>query len=574
MEERTISQQEFLNDLADYPKLSWMLKNYSYKQILEVASASINVSPGDFEQYPVSTFFINKEDGRYRSILHEMLKNIIHYDWLFSRLQDEASRQVFTYLAAYRVLPGQVFLKKAFELTDDKFQSIKLSTDKCEINYLLNHKKYIRDKSPALAFYVHHDICDIWEIAKLLHMIRPEYRFYIRHFSESSYQNTVIYALPPENRIQPLSVRKKRKRIVAMAVNDGWDNVQLVKECGTFPYLLYKNYGCDASMVGSYKEEYTNLKYIEGVKMEYLPDGKLQTKVNYLMKESGEIDCLLLRGCYPNYYAIADTYKKYNPQGKICLFLDANSEWMDRISWAEPNFALFMQQCDVICASGHTMQRHLNEKWPWTIEYIPNGFYNFSNQAWNIDFDKKKNRILTVGRLGTPQKATEVLLEAFARIAEKIPEWELRLVGGCTIKFESYLAQYWEKHPQLKGRIHLVGKIVDRESLYQEYLDAKIFALPSVIEGGTPNVIAEALSAGDAIAITKIDEYNDAIDRGRCGLASQINDIKGFSDILLSMCQDKKLVEKCNHAYEYAKSNFNMERLTAKLYTLIFNEEI
>ena len=30
-----------------------------------------------------------------------------------------------------------------------------------------------------------------------------------------------------------------------------WSNVELVKDCGLIPYLLYKNHGCDASMVGA-----------------------------------------------------------------------------------------------------------------------------------------------------------------------------------------------------------------------------------------------------------------------------------------------------------------------------------
>ena len=79
--------------------------------------------------------------------------------------------------------------------------------------------------------------------------------------------------------------------------------------------------------------------------------------------------------------------------------------------------------------------------------------------------------------------------------------------------------------------------------------------------------------AGNAIAITRIDEYQDATDNGYCGLASDIDDISGFSDILLRLCLDENLEKKCRHAYNYAQQNFDMEKAVAKLYYLIFGED-
>lgn len=246
---------------------------------------------------------------------------------------------------------------------------------------------------------------------------------------------------------------------------------------------------------------------------------------------------------------------------------------MDCIQWTDPVFCQFMEQCDVIGAAGHVMQKHLNEKWPWEINYIPNGFYNFSDKAWNIDFEKKENIILTVGRLGTPDKSTHILLEAFAKIERKIPYWKLHLICSVNQEFELYLLQFWRRFPNLRTRINFLGSITDRDILYTEYLRAKIFALPSIHEDGTPNEIAETLYAGNVIAITKIDEYQDAIGHGRCGFVSEINDVSGFSDILLKLCQDINLEKMCQYAYAYAQENFNMEKAVAKLYYLIFGEE-
>ena len=167
------------------------------------------------------------------------------------------------------------------------------------------------------------------------------------------------------------------------------------------------------------------------------------------------------------------------------------------------------------------------------------------------------------------QKGTHVLLEAFALIAKELPDWELHLAGSVAKEFESVIASYWKRFPELKGRVRFLGHISDRDTLYQEYQKAKIFALPSTFEGGA-NVIAEALYAGNAIAVTKIDEYGDATDYERCGLASDIGDISGFAENLRNLCRSEHLEEMCRHAYEYAKSNYDMEKIVDRLYAMIF----
>ena len=214
--------------------------------------------------------------------------------------------------------------------------------------------------------------------------------------------------------------KKENPRVVAMASYErGWSNVELIKDCGLIPYLLYKNHGCDVSMVGAVGQEYSYQNYIAGVSLEFLPDGKEETKLKYLQEYSEHIDGLILRGCYPSNFNVAKLYKQLNPQGKIYVGLDANSVWMDRIIWDKPEFREFMDNCDVIATSCSAMREHLQIKWPWKIEHIPNGYYDFHQRNIIPCFEEKENVILTVGRIGSEQKATHVLLEAFALIAAR-----------------------------------------------------------------------------------------------------------------------------------------------------------
>lgn len=689
-----MEQQEFLDALNDYTGISQMLKACSYEEILEAAAAVGQLKPDELEQHPMGGYSKGRTSGAYRFVLKDLLKNVEHYDWLYTRLEDESSRRTFNSLMAYRLYPSQEFLKIAHDkehpqyfdrsiiacdehevfvdcggYTGDTVESyirqfgiykriyvyepspenaavcrrnlskfkrilvsqsgvgeksssfviqgngasstfmeqytagektgsgsvrivsldedihekitfLKMDVEGFEIPALLGAKQHIREDFPKLAICTYHVISDMWEIPRLIDTIRPGYRFFLRHYEPNQNWETVIYAIPP-NCLPALFVKKagvtntmkpncKSKRIISPAHNEGWSNAQILKDCGVIPYLLHKNHGCNTCMAGGRRGEYPNLNYVLGLKMEFLPDGSLQSMMDYIEKEAADTDCLLLYGCYPFYEPLTDIYKRINSQGKIVLALDANSHWMDRIQWTDKRFQRFMGQCDVITAAGRTIQRHLNEKWPWAIEHIPNGFYNFSRKPIEFNFAAKENIILTVGRLGTLQKATHVLLEAFAQIAGKLPEWKLHLAGGVEKEFESILRSYWERFPELKERVRFLGNISDRDILYEEYQKAKVFALPSTFEGGTPNVIAEALYAGNAIAVTKIDEYEDATDHQRCGLASDIGDISGFADILLTLCRSEHLEEICHHAHEYACANFDMEKIVARLYKMIF----
>lgn len=451
---------------------------------------------------------------------------------------------------------------------------IKMDIEGSEISALLGAKRHIQNDFPKLAICTYHIVSDMWEIPRLIDTIHPGYRFFIRHYDFPQNWETVVYAIPPAPRAQLVVPKREKKRVVSVAWDGGWSDEQLVKDCGVIPFLLHKNHRCDVAMVGEQtQKEYSNLRYTPGLEMDFLQQGTFQAKTDYLQKNAAGIDCLILHGAYDTYIPMVDLYKRLNPAGKIYMALDANSGWMDRIQWRDRQFSSMMEQCDVIGASCKAMQKHLNEKWPWAIEYIPNGFYNFTQREWTPSWREKKNVILTAGRLGTPQKGTSVLLEAFARIAPEIADWELRLAGSVEPEFEEYLSGFWERNGELRSRIHFLGQIAEREELYKEFLQAKIFALPSIWEGGTPNVIAEALTMGDAVAITKIDAYEDAIDGRRCGLACDINDIDGFADILLRLCTGGELEEMCRRAHEYALETFDMERVVARIYHMIFGEE-
>ncbi len=575
-------QEQIFSDLISrYSGISSMIREYSYQEVLGQASKLFSVPASELEQIPLKACQRDGRGASYQTVLRDVFKNIAFYDWTFEQLADETSKLIFGRLTQYQVLPDPLFLEQipvdqnplSFEKPEGEEIHSPILKLKEGIPALLKAKKQIEKETPMLIIDAGHDFSDFWEIPRLLHVINPNYQFYLRGRQSIPERKLDYYAVPIPKTLADISGAGRKRRIVAMAPYErGWSNAELVKDCGLLTYILYKNHGCDAVMVGAQGGPYPYLEeYVKGVKMEFLPEGGEEVKRDYIKRNAKEIDGLIIRGCYPTNVDVARFYKHYNPNGRIYIGLDANSYWMDRIPWYEEWFTEFLDCCDVIATSCKAMQNHLNQKWPWKIQLIPNGYYNFGPDPKGLpDFEKKENQILTVARIGAPQKATQVLLEAFGLIAQEIPEWKLCLVGSVEPEFNIYFQQYLERFPDLNDRVCLKGSIQDRDRLFSQYERSKIFALPSAFEGGTPNVIAEALHAGCVLAVSRFDAYAEAIDDGRCGMAADVGDIQGYACILLQLCQSSRLKEMSHHAYQYGRAHFDMEKIVARLNEMMF----
>ena len=355
-----------------------------------------------------------------------------------------------------------------------------------------------------------------------------------------------------------------------------WNNTQLLKECGLIPFMLHKNFGYKAVMVGENTGDYPYLECLPGLEMDFIPssNGNLEVfvlnSVNYINQNYQKMDILIMRGLYPATCVILQTYKQKRPDGKVYLYLDANKYWMDNIQWEDPLFFNTLASCDVISTSCYKMTEYLNKKWPpFIIEHIPNGFFNASGKPL-IKY-VKENIILTVSRIGTDQKANHILLLAFAIISNKIPNWKVHLAGPVEAKFSEFTDQYFKNFPQLKKRVKFLGNITDKGKLYAEYAKAKIFALTSVVEGA-PNVTAEALFHGCYTITSDIDAAIDITDNGKCGSIFSINDYEALSKILLKVCTNKKLLQDApQKSTEFAKSHYDWDLLINRINHLMNN---
>jgi len=100
----------------------------------------------------------------------------------------------------------------------------------------------------------------------------------------------------------------------------------------------------------------------------------------------------------------------------------------------------------------------------------------------------REKLVLAVGRLHR-QKAYDVLIEAFARIAAEHSDWSLRIAGEGEER--GALERAVSRH-RLTDRVTLLGYVADPAPLYAA---AGIFVMASRHEG-TPNALLEAMAAG------------------------------------------------------------------------------
>lgn len=122
---------------------------------------------------------------------------------------------------------------------------------------------------------------------------------------------------------------------------------------------------------------------------------------------------------------------------------------------------------------------------------IGNAVPQFVQQA-DLAKTKELYRVIFVGRLAKQHKRPHLLIEAFIKIADKFPQWQLELWGAKD--GEVYFKQLEEMISKagMKQRIFIRGATDNVPAVLQE---GDIFAFPSAFEGFGLS-LAEAMSMG------------------------------------------------------------------------------
>lgn len=340
----------------------------------------------------------------------------------------------------------------------------------------------------------------------------------------------------------------------------------ILKDKCLIPCLLQKYYDYEATIAAYSINQERLHKYFPECKFVHIKNGGSYTKnfTEFLSYSAMQYDILYIFGPYPCYNDIAAAYKRYNPDGKVYCKMDMNRYWLSQITSRE-YFHKLLRLCDVCSVESANIHKIINRKVPYDIELIPNGFYDtFDSDP--ISYSEKENIILTVGRLGTEQKQTNLLIEGFLKA--NISDWKLRLVGSVEPSFLPKLEKY-KTHPRF-SQVELVGEIFDRRELEREYRKAKIFCMTSKVEGFA-HVLPEAAKNGCYIVSTDVDCSYDITDNGRLGTIIPNNDALVLSNALENICANEKHIKKIsNEISKFCRDEYNWKYICGKL-NFIFN---
>lgn len=190
------------------------------------------------------------------------------------------------------------------------------------------------------------------------------------------------------------------------------------------------------------------------------------------------------------------------------------------LSAIEKNAVKRCQVIQILLPSGLSMVRQFFPEIPAVV--IGNAVFPTEKKACPGS-KKKKHLISCVGSL-TKNKQQHLLCEAFAKLADRYPDWNVEL-WGYSGHFGNRVQSWIDKHA-LTDRILIKGQTTHVEDVYAR---SDIFCLPSRAEGWGLG-LTEAMAAGvPAVGFKGCTGVEDLIQDGVTGLLADHNDINSLA---------------------------------------------
>jgi glycosyltransferase involved in cell wall biosynthesis len=138
-------------------------------------------------------------------------------------------------------------------------------------------------------------------------------------------------------------------------------------------------------------------------------------------------------------------------------------------------------------------------------------------------------RIISVANLH-PRKRLGDLIAALSRVRDRLPDVDLRLVGGGDPQERARLEQL-ARALGVSTCVSFAGAVSDVAS---EMARARVLALPSSCEG-VPTAVLEAMAAARPVVVTPTGHVTSIVDDGIEGFLVDVGDVETLSDRLLQV---------------------------------------
>lgn len=322
-----------------------------------------------------------------------------------------------------------------------------------------------------------------------------------------------------------MSINTTREKTILLSWGTGSvDSVRKYKEHCQIPYWISKIYGYEA-IVDDYVSDDLEEKSFRTVQFHrYKETGIIKEilKVYYVYTTAKNVDLLYLVHTSPQSLLRAMAYRLGGGAGKIYLKMDAefspNGKLMrwENIPPIRLLYLILKPFPDIITIetkraysqmSTSCYRDLLGERLFW----LPNAFDPEQIEEIGVtrrEVAKKEKVMITVGRLGTHQKNTELLLSALSKVDLK--DWKFYLIGPIEDSFASEIEKFYAANPEKRNSVIFTGMISQKEK-FELYNKARVFVLTSRHES-YGFVLAEAAYMDEYIISTDVGCAKDAIE--------------------------------------------------------------
>lgn len=262
-------------------------------------------------------------------------------------------------------------------------------------------------------------------------------------------------------------------------------------------------------------------------------------------------------------------------KGKTYLKLDADHHVKDfrYVGFNGWVASRLMKTIDLVSVESKELYHFMNAAniYQRPVIYIPNGYTPVVNSELSL-LKKRSDLILTVGRIGTLQKGTDILLEAFAKVSDDLGDWKMHLIGPMEVSFQSYVQDFFIKYPALADRIYFTGEVTDRDALRKMYGEAKLFVLPSRYES-FGFVCLEAIDAGCYLIASDLGPILDVTNRGLYASLFPSGDANSLAEVIKQAANTPidTLQNKAVSAKQYIESDFRWPTICSHIAQLLWS---
>lgn len=289
-----------------------------------------------------------------------------------------------------------------------------------------------------------------------------------------------------------------------------------------------------------------------------------------------------------NFPQFVPVMRQHNPRARIALHM--HCEWASQLDrrMTEPR----LEQADWVIGCSQYITQRVAESYPRLASRCRAVYGGVDADCFTPPLDRpfsKPYRLLFVGRV-SPEKGVHVLLKAYDRIVQSLPDVHLDIVGPASVPPPEFIIPLsdnpkvaaLEPHFQDGYRARLQSLVppdkqeqvrfldhLPHQELAEHYRHADLVIVPSVWDEPFGLPVVEAMACGRPVVATRSGGIAELVEHGRTGMLVEPDDADALAEATLALLADEPLRRSMGQAARRrACERFSWDRIAADLMEL------